>query len=148
MSRFFPWLFEILWLLFLKVILGCLTKKIYVQSWVQRIFYRPYAVFSHYWNDGTIEWTRSALEELGIENGVELAKERHLWGQVVFAAMGLNGLKTVVEEENYIHRHHNKPDVRKINLREYTRTVTFVYWRDSNETSISRFSVFSVSRNV
>jgi hypothetical protein len=32
------------------------------------------------------------LEELGIENGVELAKERYQWRQVVDAAVGLNGL--------------------------------------------------------
>jgi hypothetical protein len=32
------------------------------------------------------------LEELGIENGAELAKERDQWRQVVVAAIGLNGL--------------------------------------------------------
>lgn len=32
------------------------------------------------------------LEEFGIENVVELAKERVQWRQVVIAAMGLNGL--------------------------------------------------------
>lgn len=32
------------------------------------------------------------LEKLGIENGVELTKERNRWRQVVVAAMGLSGL--------------------------------------------------------
>jgi len=32
------------------------------------------------------------LEELGIENGVELAKERDQWRQEVVVARGLNGL--------------------------------------------------------
>jgi hypothetical protein len=32
------------------------------------------------------------LDELGIENGDELDKERYQWRQVVVVAMGLNGL--------------------------------------------------------
>lgn len=37
------------------------------------------------------EWNKY-LEELGIENGVELAKEKNQWRKVVVTEMGLNGL--------------------------------------------------------
>jgi len=49
---------------------------------------RPRGRLRQRWNDRVDK----DLEELGIENGAELAMERDQWRQVVVAAMGLNGL--------------------------------------------------------